>query len=174
MSFDLQSSIEILRRTPAILDAWLRGLPDEWMHATEGGESWSAYDMIGHFIHGEKTDWIPRARIILEHGEERAFEPYDRFAQFEDSKGKTASELLDELAILRAGNVQALEELGLGPADLERTGRHPGFGVVTLAQLLSAWVVHDLGHLRQIARVMAKRYGDEIGPWREYLPVVSE
>ena len=174
MPFDLQSSIEILRRTPAILDVWLRGLPDEWLHATEGGESWSAFDMIGHFIHGEKTDWISRARIILEHGEERAFEPCDRFAQFEDSKGKTASELLDEFAVLRAGNVQALEELGLGPEDLERTGRHPELGAVTLAQLLSAWTVHDLGHLRQIARVMAKRYGDEIGPWREYLPVVSE
>ncbi len=130
--------------------------------------------MIGHFIHGERTDWIPRVRILMEHGEARGFEPYDRFAQFAESRGRTTSELLDEFVNLRALNLDALRAMQLEDADLERTGRHPEFGRVTLAQLLSAWVVHDLGHLRQIARVMAKRYAADIGPWRAYLPVVGE
>ena len=174
MNFSLASAIPLLQRTPAILDAWLRDLPEEWVTATEGGESWSAFDNLGHFIHGEKTDWMPRLRIILEHGEEREFDPYDRFAQFAVSKGRTTAQLLDEFAARRAANVEDLVALDLQPADLARRGRHPAFGPVTAAQLLSTWVAHDLGHLRQIARVMAKRLAADVGPWAAYLPVMND
>ncbi len=174
MHFQLASVIPVLLRTPAVLDAWLRDLPEEWIMATEGGESWSAFDNLGHFIHGEKTDWMPRLRIILEHGEDRVFDPYDRFAQFAISEGRTTAQLLDEFATRRAKNVEDLVALDLQPADFARRGRHPAFGVVTVAQLLSTWTAHDLGHLRQMARTMAKRLREDVGPWAEYLPVMNE
>lgn len=174
MDFDLDDAFRILSRTPALLDAWLRGLPEPWTRATEGAESWSAFDIVGHLVHGERTDWMARARSILEHGEERAFEPFDRFAQFRDSEGKTLGDLLDELRTLRAGNLDALRRMELAPEKLDLRGRHPNLGPVTLRQLLATWVAHDLGHVRQIARVMAKQYAGEVGPWKAYLPVMAE
>jgi hypothetical protein len=174
LEFELGKAIEILARTPGVLDALLRGLPSEWTLSNEGDESWSPYDIVGHLIHGEETDWIPRARIILEQGESTPFEPFDRFAQFERSKGKTLEDLLATFASLRKENLRVLEGWQLKPADLERRGRHPDFGTVTLEQLLATWVVHDLGHLRQIARVMARQYGARVGPWRAYIPVLGD
>ena len=174
MEFSLDDAVRILSRTPAVLDAWLRDLPEPWILADEGGESWSAFDIVGHLIHGERTDWIARARIILEHGESGSFGPFDRFAQEHESQGKTLVELLDELARLRAENLQTLRELDIGPEQLALRGRHPELGAVTLGQLLATWTAHDLSHLRQIARVMAKQYADAIGPWKAYFPVMEE
>ena len=174
MPFDLAEARAVLARTPAVLDAWLRGLPEAWTTADEGPETWSAFDVVGHLIHGERTDWLPRARIVLAHGEARPFDPYDRFAQERESAGKTLGDLLDEFAALRAANLEALDALALTGADLARRGTHPGLGTVTLGELLAAWVVHDLGHVAQVARVMAKRYGTAIGPWAAYLPVVAD
>jgi len=151
----------------------LGGLPAEWTEGTEGGESWSPYVVVGHLIHGERTDWIPRAEIILAQGPQRRFTPYDRFAQFTESKGKTLPTLLDEFAELRAGNLATLRGWKLTDQHLALEGEHPAFGAVTLRQLLASWVVHDLGHIVQVARTMAKQYADAIGPWREYLPVVD-
>jgi len=173
MHFDLDSGLQILRRTPATLDALLRDLPDAWARATEGPDTWSAYDVVGHLIHGEETDWLPRARVILDHGASRPFPPFDRFAQFEASRGKSLNQLLDEFAAIRARSLSELAALKVTPDLLRREGRHPEFGVVTLSQLLSTWVVHDLDHLVQISRVMAKAYTDAVGPWRAYLRVVK-
>lgn len=173
MEFRLDEAREILGRTPAALNSLLGGLPDGWVVANEGPESWSPFDVLGHLIAGEETDWIPRARIILEHGEGRAFEPFDRFAMFEKSRGKSLNELLATFERLRGESLRELEALNITPEMLERRGTHPGLGVVTLGQLLSAWVVHDLGHVGQIVRVMAKQYGEAVGPWREYLSVLS-
>lgn len=170
---DLSEAIAVLERTPATLDTLLRGLPDGWIHAHEGGETWSPFDVIGHLIHGEQTDWLGRIRIILEHGEGRPFDKFDRLAQFAASKGRTLDALLDEFAALRRANLGALRGLGLGPADLVRTGTHPAFGRVTLGQLLATWVAHDLDHVVQIARVLARQYSDEVGPWRAYLRIIS-
>ena len=172
--FNLKEAIEILERTPAVLISFLSGLSDRWIYNNEGGESWSPYDIVGHLIHGEKKDWIGRTKIILEHGEEKPFEPFDRFAQFKDSKGKTLNDLLKEFAKLRTENIEVLNKLNLNEIDFNKKGIHPGLGSVTLKQLLSTWVVHDLSHIRQISRVMAKQYKDEIGPWGRYLPVMSE
>ena len=163
----------MLRRTPAVLDALLRDLPEGWVAAHEGGETWSPYDVIGHLIHGEQTDWLPRARIILDHGEQRAFDKFDRFAQFAASEGRTLPTLLDEFAARRQESLRGLASLGLTEADLERRGRHPELGAVTLRQLLSTWVAHDLDHIVQIARVLARQYSDEVGPWRAYLRIIS-
>ena len=163
----------MLRRTPAVLDALLRDLPAGWVAAHEGGETWSPYDVIGHLIHGEQTDWLPRARIILDHGEQRAFDKFDRFAQFAASEGRTLPSLLDEFAARREESLRGLASLGLTEADLERRGRHPELGAVTLRQLLSTWVAHDLDHIVQIARVLARQYSDEVGPWRAYLRIIS-
>ena len=173
MEFDLQPAIAVLSRTPATLDAMLRGLPDAWTTPNEGGASWSAYDIVGHLQHGERTDWIPRARLILERGETHPFEPFDRFAQFRKSKGKTLNNLLDEFAVARRANLDTLRGLRLGGHELALRGRHPALGVVTMRQLLATWVAHDLGHIAQVARVMAKQYADQVGPWREYLPVLT-
>ena len=148
----LDEATAILARTPATLDALLRGLPDGWIHAHEGGETWSPFDVIGHLIHGEQTDWVPRCRIILEHGEARAFDKFDRFAQFELAKGRTLDSLLDEFATLRRTSLRDLAALDLADADLERRGTHPVFGCVTLGQLLATWVAHDLDHAIQVAR----------------------
>ena len=172
MSFDLHQTLDLLERTPLVLDALLRGTDPAWHAIHEGPETWSAYDVVGHLIHGEETDWVPRARIILEHGSARAFEPFDRFAQFRESEGKSLEMLLDEFAALRPENLATLDELRIGNETLAREGRHPDFGVVTMGQLLATWVVHDLGHIAQISRVMAKRYAGEVGPWMEYLPVL--
>lgn len=173
--FHLADGVEILRRTPAVLRALLQDLPDEWGRSRELPESWSAFDIVGHLIHGEETDWLPRARIILEHGEARPFAPYDRFAQTELSRGKSLGTLLDEFEAIRHKNLEALEELNITESNLEQTGSHPVLGTVTLRQLLSTWVVHDLGHLRQVARAMAHRYRNEVGPWNRpgYLNVLQ-
>ena len=173
MDFELPTGIGILERTPATLRAMLTGLSPEWTAATEGPETWSPYDVVGHLIHGERTDWIPRARIILAQGDDRRFTPYDRFAQFRESKGKTLPNLLDEFEELRRENMLTLKGWALGEEQMRLAGEHPAFGNVTLRQLLAAWVVHDLGHVVQTARVMAKQYCEAIGPWREYLQVVD-
>ena len=173
MEFDLSTSMAVLERTPGTVRAILGGLSPDWIDATEGPETWSPYVIVGHLIHGERTDWIPRARVILDQGADRRFSPYDRFAQFRESKGKTLAELLDELARLRADNLATLASWHLTNEQLDLEGEHPDFGAVTLRQLLATWVVHDLGHIAQIARVMAKQYRDAIGPWRAYLPVVD-
>ena len=173
MDFDLTAGVAVLERTPRTLRAMLAGLPAAWTDATEGPDTWSPYIIVGHLIHGERTDWIPRARIILAQGPERRFTPYDRFAQFRESQGRTLAELLDEFARLRAENVATLVGWRLTEPQLALEGEHPDFGPVTLRQLLSTWVAHDLGHVAQVARVMAKQYRDAVGPWREYLPVLD-
>ncbi len=174
MEFQLESAREVLQRTPAILNTMLRGLSEVWILTNEGPETWSPFDVVGHLIHGEETDWIPRLKTILAHGASRPFEPFDRVAFFEKSKGKTLNELLDTFAALRAKNLQTLAELHLKPSDFALQGTHPAFGAVTLRQLLATWVVHDLGHIRQIARTMAKQYTEEVGPWKAYLSILSE
>ncbi len=173
MDFDLSQAVEILQRTPQTLRALLQGLPAGWTSNNEGPGTWSPYDVLGHLIHGEKTDWIGRARRILDHGESRTFEPFDRFAQFRDSEGKSLEDLLEEFAERRAQSLGTLRALALTPEQLELKGRHPELGVVTLGQLLATWVAHDLGHVAQITRVMARQYGDQVGPWRAYLPVLA-
>jgi len=173
MNFDLAIGVGVLDRTPATLRTLLDGLAPEWIEANEGAETWSPYVIVGHLVHGEKDDWIPRAKLILAQGPQRRFTPYDRFAQFEESKGKSLRELLDEFATLRRENLATLAGWHLGESELALEGEHPEFGLVTLRQLLATWVVHDLGHIAQVARVMAKQYKSAIGPWRAYLPVVD-
>ena len=173
MSFDLHHGIAVLDRTPATFRALLAGLPEAWTAANEGPDTFSPFDNVGHLIHGERADWIPRAGIILAQGANRRFEPYDRFAQVRESAGKTLAQLLDEFADLRARNLETLRGWNLTEAHLVLAGEHPEFGAVTLRQLLATWVAHDLGHLAQTARVMAKRYRDAVGPWRVYLPVMD-
>jgi hypothetical protein len=155
------------------VDQLLRNLPSGWVEATEGPDTWSPYDVVGHLIHGERTDWVPRVEHLLTHGESVAFPPFDRFAQFEASAGKSLSELLDLFRALRAESLMRLEKLGLTERDMERTGRHPEFGTVTLGQHLATWVAHDLDHIMQIVRVMARQYGDAVGPWRRYLRIIG-
>lgn len=173
MAFDLEEAAAILARTPTALRGLLEGLPDAWARADEGPGTWSPYDIVGHLIHGERCDWLPRIRRLLEHGESVPFEPFDRFAQFRESQGRSLDALLDEFAAARRQSLADLAALELAPADLARTGRHPDFGPVTLGQLLSTWTAHDLGHLAQACRAMAGRYRDEVGPWRQYLPIVA-
>jgi hypothetical protein len=171
--FSLPDAIAVLTRTPAAMDALLRGLPDLWARRnegrSEGNDTWSAFDIVGHLIVGERTDWMPRVRIILEHGEARSFDPFDRFARAQENHYKSLNELLDEFARLRAQNLVALRAMNLQPEDLSRKGTHPALGTVTLSELLATWTVHDLNHLHQLARVMAHQYRDEVGPWRAYL-----
>ena len=173
MNFELSNGVAVLERTPATLRAMLSGLSPEWTDATEGPDTWSPYVVIGHLIHGERTDWIPRARIILAQGASRRFTPYDRFAQFRESEGKSLEDLLDEFATLRAANLATLQEWRLDDSTLSLQGEHPAFGEVSLRQLLATWVAHDLGHIVQISRVMAREYRDAVGPWREYLSVME-
>lgn len=161
-----------LSRTPAMLRAWFSGLPDSWLTADEGPETFSARDVLAHLIHGERTDWMARVRLILETGEGTPFEPFDREGFLAEARTWTVEALLDEFAALRQANLRALEELHLQGSDLDRRGTHPALGAVTLGQLLATWTVHDLGHLAQAARVMAKRYRGEVGPWEAYLPVL--
>ena len=173
MNFQLADSIAVLERTPATFRSLLAGLPDVWITADEGPHTFTPFDNLGHLIHGERADWITRARIILAQAENRRFAPYDRFAQQRESEGKTLATLLDEFSELRSENLRAIRDLNLSDALLDLTGEHPALGTVTLRQLLSAWVVHDLGHIAQTTRVMAKRYRDDVGPWRQYLPVLD-
>jgi hypothetical protein len=173
-SFVLEEGVAILSRTPATLDAWLRGLPEGWIAAHEGGDTWSPFDILGHLIHGERTDWMQRVRILLEHGEARPFNTFDRFAQFAASQGRTLASLLDEFATVRQQSLAELAALDLTAADLDRRGRHPELGVVTLRQLLATWVAHDLDHVMQISRVLARQYSEEVGPWRAYLRIIRD
>jgi hypothetical protein len=173
MDFDLTAGIAVLERTPSTLRAMLEGLPPTWTDATEGPETWSPYVIVGHLIHGERTDWIARAQVILAQDPQRRFTPYDRFAQFRESQGKSIAELLDEFARLRAENLATLAGWHLSDVQLALEGEHPDFGPVTLRQLLATWVAHDLGHVAQTARVMAKQYRDAVGPWRAYLPIMD-
>jgi hypothetical protein len=173
MQFDLSDTIAVLERTPATLDAMLRGLPDAWTRSNEGDRTFSPYDVIGHLNHGERTDWIPRARIIREQGESQPFDRYDRFAQERESAGKSLDQLLDEFATLRRDNLATLRGWKLGSASLLARGTHPILGTVTLAQLLATWAAHDLTHHHQIARCMAHQYRDAVGPWTKFLGVMQ-
>ncbi|GAB4495367.1 MAG: hypothetical protein OHK0019_24220 [Saprospiraceae bacterium] len=174
MKYAISDAVAVLERTPAVLDCLLRGLPDAWTSSNEGPETWSAYDVVGHLIHGEKTDWIPRARLILSDVPDKQFESFDRFAQFQNSAGKTIPQLLGEFASIRSENLNTLTSWDLQEADLEKTGIHPVFGAVTLRQLLATWVAHDCTHIVQIARVMAKQYKEEVGPWVAFLGVLNQ
>ena len=174
MRFDLDASVAVLERTPATVRALLDGVGDAWTRATEGPDTFSAFDVVGHLIDGEETDWIPRARIILARGPDVRFEPYDRLRHQRRNVGRSLASLLDELTRLRAANVEVLRSWTLTERELDLRGDHPSLGPVTLRQLLAAWVVHDLGHIAQIARVMAKQYTDEVGLWVRYMPVLTD
>ncbi|HEX4932623.1 MAG TPA: DinB family protein [Gemmatimonadaceae bacterium] len=173
MDLDLPDALAVLERTPRTLRSLLDGLSPAWTDATDGPDTWSPYVVVGHLIHGERTDWIPRARIILSQGPDRRFTPYDRFAQFRESQGKALAQLLDEFDTLRAANVATLAAWRLTPTQLLLEGEHPEFGAVTLSQLLATWVAHDLGHLAQVARVMARQYREAVGPWTAYLSILG-
>jgi len=170
---DLSMTISLLARTPAALDALLRNLPEEWTHRREGESTWNAFEIVGHLIHGDRTDWLARTKMILEFGESRPFVPFDRWGQQREIQGKSLPQLLDEFSSLRARKLEELRALHLQPADMNRTGTHPALGRVTLAQLLSAWAVHDLTHLHQITRVLAHQYREDVGPWSAYLGVLQ-
>jgi len=174
MEFNLDDAMAVLARTPATLRAMLKDLPRDWVENNEGPDTWNPYDVVGHLIHGEQTDWIQRAKIILDHGEARPFDPFDRFAQFEESKGKTLEELLDEFAASRERNLATLRELNINATQLGKPGQHPALGKVTLKELLATWVTHDLDHIAQIARTMAKQYASEVGPWQAYISILHD
>jgi hypothetical protein len=173
MNGTMNQTVVVLERTPRTLDALLRDLPDEWTRVNEGQNTWSAYDIVGHLIHGERTGWIPRAKMILEFGETRTFERVDRLAQERENQGRSLAQLLDEFARVRSKSLDELRALNLQPGDLERRGRHPVFGAVTLGQLLATWAAHDLTHLHQISRVMAHQYREAVGPWTVFLGVLQ-
>jgi uncharacterized damage-inducible protein DinB len=172
MDFSLELSKDVLRRTPAVLRAMLSDLSDDWTVGDEGPDTWSPYQVVGHLTHIEESDWIDRTRVILEHGTDRVFEPVDREAGFTRFRDWTLRDLLDRFASVRAANLETLEAL-VDVGDLGRRGVHPNFGEVTLGQLLATWVVHDLNHLGQTVKTMAKQYGDAVGPWREFLPIID-
>jgi DinB superfamily len=172
-SFQLHEAVAVLERTPAVLRAWLAELPESWLAADEGPDTFSPVEVLGHLVHGERSDWMARTRTILEHGAARSFEPFDRFAHRRDFAGWPVGQLLDEFDRLRASNLDALRALRITEAQLDLEGLHPALGAVTLGALLATWVAHDLGHLAQIARVMAKRYRDDVGPWLAYLPIMT-
>jgi DinB superfamily len=173
MEFELNHATDILSRTPKVLKTMLHGLPLKFLENNEGENTWSPFDVVGHLIHGEQINWIPRANMILEFGKQKTFEPFDRFVQFEASKGKTIEDLLEEFELLRAQNILILKELQLNAQDLEKLGNHPEFGSITLEQLLATWVAHDLDHIVQISRTIAKNYRETVGPWRAYLSVLK-
>ena len=173
MEMNPDEAAVLLARTPGVLSELLRGLPDHWLDCREGPETFSPLDVLGHLIYGEQVDWIPRMRIILEHGESRPFDPFDRVGFQNLIVGKRVKELLKTFEMLRSQSLQAMSELNLQPEMLDRTGAHPALGRVTLRQLIAAWVVHDLGHLAQIERVMARQYREAVGPWRAYLPILD-
>jgi hypothetical protein len=173
MKYSIEKSYEILERTPSVLKVLLSGLDDDWIMNNEGPETFSPYDVIGHLIHGEKTDWAARAKIILDFGLSKKFMPWDLFEKYEESKGKTLSQLLDEFERVRSENMVWLKSLNLTETDLNKKGMHPSLGEVTLRNLLSTWVVHDLTHIAQITRVMAKQYKEEMGPWPEFFRILN-
>ena len=173
MEFNLQHTISLLSRTPGALNAFLRDLPDAWTRGNEGENTWSAFDVIAHLIYGERADWVPRTKIILQFGETRSFDPFDRAGHVTASQGKSFAQLLDEFARARAESLDQLRVLNLQPVDLARRGRHPAFGPVTLSQHLATWTAHDLTHLHQISRIMAHQYREAVGPWRAYLGVLQ-
>ena len=173
MKYSLEKSYEILERTPDVLQSLLAGLSDDWLLHNEGPETFSPYDVIGHLVHGEKTDWVVRTKMILEFGNAQTFERYDRFAQYEESKDKSLQQLLDEFAAIRKENMSWFRSLNLTEDDLDRKGMHPVLGDVTLKNLLATWVVHDLTHIAQITRVMAKQYKEEMGPWQEFFRILN-
>ncbi len=173
MAFKLPEATQILQRTPATITEMVKGIPESWIKATEGVGTFSCYDIVGHLIHGELTDWIPRVRIILEHGEAKAFEPFDRCAQFREDQTRPIGALLDQFAFMRGENLSILQGLRLSSDDLARKGTHPELGTVTLGQLLSSWAVHDLSHISQIARVTAKQYSHDVGPWQQYMSILK-
>ena len=173
MNFELNKALLILERTPSVFRSLLLDLPPGWIHENEGEHTWSPFDVIGHLIHGEKTDWMVRTAIILGNDPGKTFEPFDRFAQFDNSRGKGLEALLTEFDTLRQENLRRLRSLQLSGEDLQREGMHPELGPVTLSQLLAAWVVHDLGHIAQVSRVMAKQYKSEVGPWTQYLTILN-
>jgi DinB superfamily len=171
-SVELPEAISILARTPKVLDTLLSGLPPQWLHRSDGPGTWSAYDIVGHLLHGEETDWIPRTHMILRHGTERPFEPFDREAML-GQEPEPATELLARFRAKRAASLDELSSLRLSAADLDRRGRHPELGEVNLGQLLATWVAHDLTHLAQVGEVLARHYREEVGPWRAYLPALD-
>jgi hypothetical protein len=171
--FNLPEAVALLTRTPAALKALLSGLPGIWVNGNEGKDTWSATDIVAHLIAADRTDWMPRVRTLLEHGETRTFDPFDRFAQSKEIQGKSLEQLLDEFARLRQENLAALAALNLQPEDLTQRGRHPSFGAVTLSELLATWAVHDLTHMHQLSRVMAHQYREAVGPWSVYLGVLQ-
>jgi hypothetical protein len=173
MKFQVEQAVEILSNTPLALRSLLGNLSGDWTENFNNSEDWSPFDVVGHYIHGEETDWIPRAEIILKQGENITFEPFDRFAQFEISKDKTLGELLDEFAELRKKNLETLESWNLTEEQLQLKGIHPELGEVNLEKLLSTWVVHDLTHIRQIVTFLAKKYGENVGVWKEYLSILK-
>jgi hypothetical protein len=173
MEHNLPHTISLLTRTPAALNALLRDLPEAWTFQGGGEDAWSAFELVGHLIHGERTDWMPRTKMVLQFGESKTFESFDRLGHARESQGKSLAQLLDEFARLRSENLGELRALNLQPGDLERRGRHPAFGVVTLSQLLATWAVHDLTHLHQISRVMAHQYRQAVGPWSAYTGVLN-
>jgi len=174
MNFKIDKAIEILERTPLTIETLLKGISPEWLKNNEGKNTWSPYEIVGHLIHGEKTDWIPRAMIILSNSENKTFEPFDRFAQMKENQEKTIEELLEEFKQLRNENLEKLVSLQINNSHLTKKGIHPELGEVNLKELLSCWVVHDLGHISQITRVMAKQYKDEVGAWEEYLGILKK
>jgi hypothetical protein len=173
MDFSIEKSIEILGRTPQVLTAMLQNISPEWTSVNEGGETWSVYDIIGHLVHGEKTDWMPRTMIILSKKADKKFEPFDRFAQMQQGPAKTLSALLEEFSVLRKKNIEDLQAHKITAADLAATGIHPAFGEVTLSQLLATWTVHDLNHIAQVSRVMSKQYRAAVGLWTAYLKILQ-
>ncbi len=173
MQFDLNKSIEILANTPSVLKSYLSGLSDPWVRNNEGEDSFSPYDVVGHLVYGEKTDWIVRIQIIMDKSEDKTFEPYDRYAQFDEDQSKPITDLLNEFAELRLNNIETLKSANIEKWDYTKTGIHPEFGEVNLAQLISTWVVHDLGHIAQISRVMANQYDAEVGPFKAYLRILK-
>jgi hypothetical protein len=173
MNYDLNLALAVLERTPEVLGSLLRNLPDQWTMQNEGPDTWSPYDVVGHLIHGERTDWIARLEITLSDSTRKNYTPFDRFAQFEESKGKSMNQLLDEFAVLRSKNVGILRAKNIKENDLAKTAIHPALGTVTLKNLLATWVAHDLDHIFQISRVMASQYKSEVGPWREYLRILK-
>ena len=174
MKYSVDKALEILERTPKILKVCLEHLSDDWIYCNEGSETWSAFDVVGHLIHGEKTDWISRLKTVLSESENKTFKPYDRFAQFEESKGKTMHQLLEEFSVLRDQNLLFFKSLNISENDFNKKAIHPSLGEVNLKNLLSTWVTHDLGHIAQISRVMAKQYKNEVGPWIEYISILNK
>ena len=174
MTYKVSHALEILEQTPKTLQSLLSNLSEDWVYCNEGGETWSAFDVVGHLIHCENTDWIPRLNIILSDAEHKTFEPFDRFAQFENSKGKTLKYLLEEFQQLRTKNLKYLKSLQLSDDTLSLKGSHPELGEVSVKELLATWVTHDLGHIAQISRVMAKQYKSEVGPWVKYISILNK